>query len=142
MGATSAASEPGQGDKESASHIHKWAKMFAQQGDPSNTTLVFDSDAVLDPTELDIWWQLKTCMTLKLNWSPCQTNQSATGEETQKWWKSIVEIKMKADQRIPGEPQSRREQGLEHTWVSKQVLIVLGEHFFNITCQDASRIHS
>ena len=38
----------------------------------------------------------------------------AMGEETQKWWKSIVE--MEADQRIPGAPQSRREQGLEHTW--------------------------
>ena len=38
----------------------------------------------------------------------------AMGEEKQKWWKSIVE--MEADQRIPGTPQSRREQGLEHTW--------------------------
>ena len=38
----------------------------------------------------------------------------AMEEETQKWWKSIVE--MEADQRIPGAPQSRREQGLEHTW--------------------------
>ena len=37
----------------------------------------------------------------------------AMGEETQKWWKSIVE--MEADQRIPGAPQSRWEQGLEHT---------------------------
>ena len=37
----------------------------------------------------------------------------AMREETQKWWKSIVE--MEADQRIPGAPQSRREQGLEHT---------------------------
>ena len=33
------------------------------------------------------------------------------GEETQKWWKSTVE--MEADQRIPRAP---REQGLEHTW--------------------------
>ena len=40
------------------------------------------------------------------------------GEETQKWWKSIVE--MEADQRIPGAPQSRREQGLEHTWSSNK----------------------
>ena len=38
----------------------------------------------------------------------------AMGEETQKGWKSIVE--MEADQRIPGAPQSRWEQGLEHTW--------------------------
>ena len=38
----------------------------------------------------------------------------AMGEETQKWWKSIVE--MEADRRIPGAPQSRWEQGLEHTW--------------------------
>ena len=38
----------------------------------------------------------------------------AMGEETQKWWNSIVE--MEADQRMPGAPQSRREQGLEHTW--------------------------
>ena len=40
----------------------------------------------------------------------------AMGEETQKWpwWKSIVE--MGADQRMPGAPQSRRKQGLEHTW--------------------------
>ena len=38
----------------------------------------------------------------------------AIGEETQKWWKSVVE--MEADQRIPGAPQSRLEQGLEHTW--------------------------
>ena len=33
----------------------------------------------------------------------------AMGEETQKLWKLIVE--MEADQRIPGAPQSRREQG-------------------------------
>ena len=38
----------------------------------------------------------------------------AMGEETQKWWNSIVE--MEADQRTPGAPQSRQEQGLEHTW--------------------------
>ena len=38
----------------------------------------------------------------------------AMGEETLKWWKSIVE--MEADQRILGAPQSRLEQGLEHTW--------------------------
>ena len=38
----------------------------------------------------------------------------AMGEETEKWWESTVE--MEADQRIPGAPQSRREQGLEHTW--------------------------
>ena len=36
----------------------------------------------------------------------------AMGEETQKWRKSIV--KMVADQHMPGAPQSRREQGLEH----------------------------
>ena len=56
----------------------------------------------------------------------------AMGEETQKWRKSIVE--MEAEQRIPGAPQSRREQGLE-----KQVVIVLATHFLNVTCQDASR---
>ena len=38
----------------------------------------------------------------------------AMREELQKWRKSIVE--MEADQRVPGAPQSRREQGLEHTW--------------------------
>ena len=38
----------------------------------------------------------------------------AMGEEAQKWWKSIVE--METDQRTPGAPQSRGEQGLEHTW--------------------------
>ena len=31
----------------------------------------------------------------------------------QKWYKSIVE--MEPDQQMPGAPQSRREQGLEHT---------------------------
>ena len=38
----------------------------------------------------------------------------AVGDETQKWWKSTVE--MEADQRIPGAPQSRQEPGLEHAW--------------------------
>ena len=40
----------------------------------------------------------------------------AIGEETRKWWISIVE--MEADQRIPCQehPGSRQEQGLEHTW--------------------------
>ena len=37
----------------------------------------------------------------------------AMEEETQKWWKSVVELE--ANQRIPAAPQSRREQGLEQT---------------------------
>ena len=61
MGATSAASEPGQGDEESARQrrIDKRARMFARQGDLSKAMSVFDSDAVLDPTEPDIWQQLE-----------------------------------------------------------------------------------
>ena len=38
--------------------------------------------------------------------------KAAMGEDTQKRWKSIVE--METDQRTPEAPQSKREQGLEH----------------------------
>ena len=38
----------------------------------------------------------------------------AMGGDRQKWWTSIVD--MEADQSIPGAPQSRQEQGLDHTW--------------------------
>ena len=74
----------------------------------------------------------------------------AMGEDTQKWWKSIVEMEADqripgacvythiwscdhalypyrvirlADQRIPGAPQSRREQGLEHTWPANKLAL-------------------
>ena len=53
------------------------------------------------------------------------------GEETQTWWKSIVE--MEADQCTP--------RAGAHV-VSKQVVIVPDTNLFNVTCQDASRIHS
>ena len=43
----------------------------------------------------------------------------AMGDETQKWWKSVVE--MEAVRRIPGAPQSRREHGLEHTWPANKL---------------------
>ena len=61
MGAMSATSEPGQGGEESARQrrIDKRARMFARQGDLSKALSVFDSDAVLDPTEPDIWRQLE-----------------------------------------------------------------------------------
>ena len=62
----------------------------------------------------------------------------AMGEETQKWWRSIVETKV--DQRIPGASQSRQEQGLEHTWSANK--FSLGTNFLSVTCQDASKIHS
>ena len=42
----------------------------------------------------------------------------AMGEESSKWWKSIVE--MEADQRTPGAPQSRQEHVLEHTWTANK----------------------
>ena len=61
MGVSPAALEPGQGNEESAKQrlIDKQARMFARQGDLSKVMSVFDSDAVLDPTELDIWRQLE-----------------------------------------------------------------------------------
>ena len=46
------------------------------------------------------------------------TGAIAIGEEIQTLWKSIVE--MEADQCIPGAPQSRQEQGLEHTWAANK----------------------
>ena len=41
----------------------------------------------------------------------------AVGEDTWKWWKSIVE--MEADQHVPGATPIRQEKGLEHTWSAK-----------------------
>ena len=38
----------------------------------------------------------------------------AMGVETKKWWKSVVGLYNA--QREPGEPTSRRELGLDHTW--------------------------
>ena len=52
-------------------------------------------------------------LTLGLGLSLSLSLSLSRGEETQKWWKSIVE--MEVDQRMPGAPQSRQEQGLEHT---------------------------
>ena len=63
----------------------------------------------------------------------------AMGEERQKWWKSIVE--MEADQRITGAPQSRQEQGLEHTYSANKFSSYWLQNS-NVTCQDASKIHS
>ena len=62
----------------------------------------------------------------------------AMGEETQQWGKSIVE--MEADQRTPGAPQSRREQGIEHTW-SAHKFSSYWVQSFSMARQDASRIH-
>ena len=65
----------------------------------------------------------------------------AMGEETQKWWKSIVE--MEADQRTHtrSTPEQTGATARAHV-VSKQVLIILVTFCFNVKHQDASRIHS
>ena len=60
----------------------------------------------------------------------------ALGEETQKWWKSIV-----GPAHTRSTPQQTRARARAHV-VSKQVLIVLATNVFNVTCQDASIIHS
>ena len=38
------------------------------------------------------------------------------GRETEKWWKSVVA--MEAELRAVGQPSSRRDLGLEHTWAA------------------------
>ena len=40
----------------------------------------------------------------------------AMGRETEKWWKSVVA--MEAELRAGGQPSSRRDLGLEHTWAA------------------------
>ena len=40
----------------------------------------------------------------------------AMGRETEKWWKSVVA--MEAELRAVGQPSSRRDLGLEHTWAA------------------------
>ena len=38
------------------------------------------------------------------------------GRETEKWWKSVVA--MEAELRAVGQPSSRRDLDLEHTWAA------------------------
>ena len=58
---------------------------------------------------LSLAWLLEQIQPLPLQPKPKPEYEP----EPKPWWKSIVE--MEADQRIPGAPQSRQEQGPEHT---------------------------
>ena len=36
------------------------------------------------------------------------------GSEAQKWWKTVLQLEQA--ERVPGQPTSRRDRGLEHTF--------------------------